>query len=152
MNIHSIDIANLSKIQSISVILSSSENASIPTQEPNLVAENSRITLAVGHGTMNMFVWDGDRTLIWKGIVPTKTQKILSVDPEHKKVYHNDMEIPEGFGPITDLASHPGFIVKHSGFNRLDAKYTIEIVLLLIVFIILCFGAYYLIFRKTKNK
>lgn len=149
MNIHSIDIANLSKNQKISVILSSSENASIPTQEPNLVAEDSRITLAVGHGTMNMFVWDGDRTLIWKGIVPTKTQKTLSIDPEHKKVYHNDMEIPEGFGPITDLGSHPGFVVKQSGINSLDAKY---IVLLIIALFVICFGVYYLVFRKTKNK
>ena len=62
---------------------------------------------------MNMFVWRkinyGDLEkkvidqIIWKGVIPTKVNKTLIVDPDAKKVIYDGMELPDNFQVTTSL-------------------------------------------------
>lgn len=131
MNIQTISIFNLSESQTISVALFSSEDASLPSGGSLNISPKGSVTPAVQNGSMNLFIWNENSECIWQGIIPTKTQKIIEISPEKKKVFHNNMEIPHGFGPITSLDDSR--FVKKSSNNFYIWIIAIAIILLFIV-------------------
>ena len=110
MNAQNIQITNSSKSHCILLKFTPPENADVPDSKSLItISPGSTETISVNGGVMNMFVWEKhsedniQSILVWKGIVPTKVNKTLVVDPKEGKVFYDGMELPSNFQPSTNL-------------------------------------------------
>jgi hypothetical protein len=96
MEEQSIQISNSSKDKCILVNLSSPENPNSYQDKQIEIPRNSVKKINTKGGVMNMAVWEknSSQKIIWKGIIPTKIDKILIINPNEKQVIYNGMEIP----------------------------------------------------------
>ena len=132
----SLSVGNASETAVIYVRFRPPEDANTPSPPDNSIAPGKVERVAVKDGTMNLFVWtDPSATPVWTGIIPTKVKGAVVISPEHKKVLYDGVEIPEGFGPVTDLTG-PGFKVSSNGKSPSQGWWTYFIVAFLIVLIL----------------
>lgn len=133
----SLSVTNASETTSIYVRFRPPEDANTPSLPDNSIAPGQVEKVAVKDGTMNLFVWtDPKGDPVWKGIIPTKVKNTVVFSPEHNKVLYDGVEIPEGFGPVTDLTS-PGFSSKSKAQSfQIQSWWTYFIVALIIVLIL----------------
>ncbi len=129
----SLNVTNVSLVTSIYVRFCSPKNANIPLPPQNSISPGTSERFAVKNGTMNMFVWTYvDAPPVWKGIIPTKVKKPVIIFPEQNKVLYDGVQIPEGFGPNTDLSGQGS----SRNFLRSMSWWTYFIVAFLIVLIL----------------
>ena len=139
LNNHSLNVTNASLITSIYVRFCSPENANIPFPPQNSISPGISQKLAVKDGTMNMFVWtDINSPPVWKGIVPTKVKKSIIIFPEQKKVLYDNIQIPEGFRPITNLSD------KVSLKKKLRSSWWTYFIVIFLIILMLSWILYYL--------
>ena len=143
MNTQSVQVSNSSKENSILIKFTPPENATIPDKSSLSISPGSIARIDANGGVMNMFIWgknlgsNNDSDLIWKGVVPTKINKMLVIDPEGKKVFYDGIELPDNFQPTTSPQS--GVVPQK------DNSWTYFIVSLIIV---LLFVGVFLSFKK----
>ena len=102
MDIQSIQINNSSDSKNIFVKLTPPENAHVPESNELInIPPNSTKTVGVQGGVMNLFVWDKLMNVNWKGIIPTKINKMIVISPEENKVSYDGTEIPSNFETTT---------------------------------------------------
>lgn len=100
-----LNVTNASSEICIYVSFRPSEDANIPSGPSDIVIQPGKNwNFAVQDGTMNMFIWtDYKLHPVWKGVIPTKVKKSVVYIPESNIVLYDGIQIPEGFGPITEL-------------------------------------------------
>lgn len=134
MNISTVQIFNLSSSAPIFIALVSPETADTPTSSTEIPPSSGK-DFAVRSGTMNMFVWNSEGSdPLWVGIIPTKVKDTIRVDPENKKVYYGNIDIPGGFAPVTNFEDY-----ESSEGNSRSWYWILGIVLLLLLICMVCF-------------
>jgi hypothetical protein len=97
-------LRNRSKTMTIEVTLGRTEpqekDPDSPTKNTTIPpGGEASITRPFEGGCAKMLIWDASkpRSLIWCGIAPLSGGEVhpMIVDPEAKKVYHDDRELPE---------------------------------------------------------
>ncbi len=137
-------LTNLSQTQFIFVALKPPDDASIPPKnQMKKINPNSSLIINVGSGIMNLFVWGSDSIhdstleLIWSGVVPTKVRKAITIDPERKEVLYNNLRLPSGFVPVTDISNSLLFTTQNNSYISSN------LILCVILFIIIFLGLYF---------
>ena len=162
MNVQSIQVTNSSDSHPIYLKLTPPENANVPEKSSFIsISPKSTENIAVQGSIMNMFVWmrlnyenleeKVSDEVIWKGVIPTKVNKTLIIDPEGKKVIYDGMELPDNFQVTTILKKG-----KYDN-NVLPTNcdwWTYFIVSLMIVLIIvgIFYGLWYRRYLSSKGK
>lgn len=111
MNNSTVIIVNTSDSLPIIIAFSPPENAQEPSlSQGKLIPPQKNIVMGAeaGEGTLNLFVRKGEEPheVIWKGVVPIKISKPLQIFPETKIVKYDNLVLPEGFSPVTDLSEY----------------------------------------------
>lgn len=137
MNFPKVSFLNKSENITISISLKPSEDATVPEKSTITIDPSQVKEILYNNATGNLFIWDNlTDELVWQGIVPTKSQKIIDVYPEEKKIMFGDLEIPSNFETTTSLPSK----------KSTSISYYLWIVVIIII-ILLC--VYF--FRKMKK-
>lgn len=87
----------------------------------------------VNEGTANLFVWDEEGEVKWKGIIPAKVQKPIILSQNGEKVFFDSMELPKDFMPTTSFQQN----------TNTSQPFFYVMLILLFIFILVCLGHYF---------
>jgi hypothetical protein len=95
MNTQNIKISNSSEDIYILVNLSSPEDLDYMDIRTE-ISPNSVKKINTKGGVMNMTVWKNSTLpkLIWNGVIPTKINEVLIINPTRSQVFYDGIEIP----------------------------------------------------------
>lgn len=104
MNIQKVNIVNKSSFLNIKLLLTSPEDATTPSENNSieLIASEEK-NISYQNATANLFIWNENGEMIWRGIIPTKVQHPIEIYPEDSKVVFDGMILPDNFKTITNL-------------------------------------------------
>lgn len=138
MNFPKVSFLNKSENITTSIFIKPSEDATVPEKSNITIDPNQIKEILYDKATGNLFIWDNDTSeLLWKGIIPTKSQKIIDIYPEEKKIMFGNIEIPSNFETTTKLPTST------KPFSKLYYLGVLAIIIILVI---------YLIRKMKKNK
>jgi ATP-dependent Zn protease len=151
MEEQSIQISNSSNDKCILVNLSSPENSDSSKDKRIEISRNSVKKINTKGGVMNMAVWEKrpSQKIIWKGVIPTKIDKILIINPEETQVIYDGMEIPNF---LTSLEKTSENFMKIESMNNENNSLSFWNYFIIMFLLIIIIGIFSMIFRNKYYK
>lgn len=102
----------------------------INTVEPpdSSIPPKGSIKLSSSSGTSKLYVWDSNKSIIWKGAIPTFIKNSLIIFPEHKRVEYDNVPLPNMLNSSVETYSSP----------KSKSSMFIWIIIFIVLVIIIC--------------